>query len=81
MFACKVGTRQGCMISQFLFIFYINELIHMCSDNPGIYIDENHPNVNMLSYADDLVILGDHVGRVQHVVNKLNLVCKHWGRI
>ena len=31
-FACSIGTRQGCMINPFLFIFYLNELIHLMED-------------------------------------------------
>ena len=79
LFKCTVGTRQGCMISPFLFIFYLNELVRTCTDLPGIYIDENHTNLNMLLYADDLVIIGDHVGRIQHLLNSLNAYCKKWG--
>ena len=29
-----------------------------------LYINEEHPNVNMLLYADDIVIVGDQVNRV-----------------
>ena len=37
-----------CMLSPFLFNVYLNELIQMCFDCPGVYIDELHRNVNML---------------------------------
>ena len=33
----------------------------------------------MLLYADDLVIVGDHIGRVQQVMNCLAEFCKKWG--
>ena len=61
------------MISPFLFIFYLNELIHLMEDNDcqDIYVNEYHANINMLLYADDLVIVGDHIGRVQKVLNTL----------
>ena len=78
MFDCNVGTRQGCIASPFLFIFYLNELIRFCKELPGIQINENK-SINMLLYADDLVILGDHVGRVQTLLNKLNEFCFKWG--
>ena len=41
-FTCTVGTRQGCMISPFLCILYVNELINTLNEfhNPGLYIDE-----------------------------------------
>ena len=31
-FACSIGTRQGCMISPFLFIIYLKELMHLMED-------------------------------------------------
>ena len=39
-FTYSIGTRQGCMISLFLFIFYLNELIHLIEDNDcqGVYM-------------------------------------------
>ena len=80
-FTCSIGTRQGCMISPFLFIFYLNELIHLMEDNDcqGVYVNEYHANINMLLYADDLVIVGGHIGRVQKVLNTLAEFCKKWG--
>lgn len=80
-FKCGVGTRQGCMVSPILFILYLNELTQLVEECncQGMYIDENHPNVNMLLYADDLVIVGDHVGRVQKVLNVLAEFCVRWG--
>ena len=80
-FSCSIGTRQGCMISPFLFIFYLNELIKLVDENDcqGIYLDEHNPNVTMLLYADDLVIVGDHIGRVQKILNVLSEFCVKWG--
>ncbi len=80
-FACNVGTRQGCMLSPFLFIFYLNELIQHVDDKncQGIYLNESHPNVTLLLYADDLVIVGDHIGRVQKTLDALSEFCVKWG--
>jgi hypothetical protein len=66
-FMCQVGTRQGCMVSPFLFILYLNELVNMCnqSDCEGIFVSENLPNIGLLLYADDLSLLNDTVGRLQ----------------
>ena len=33
----------------------------------------------MLMYADDLVIVGDHIGRVQKLLNTLSEFCNEWG--
>jgi hypothetical protein len=80
-FICTIGTRQGCMMSPFLFIFYLNELIQHVDDNNchGIFLNEHNPNVNLLLYADDLVIVGDHIGRVQRILDALSGFCVKWG--
>ena len=73
-FNCSIGTRQGCMLSLFLFIFYLNELVHLTEENncQGVYVNEFHLNVTKLMYTDDLVIVGDHIGRVQKLLNTLS---------
>ena len=80
-FSCSIGTRQGCMISPFLFIFYLNELLHLAEEQncQGIYVNEHHPNITMLLYADDIVIVGDHIGRVQKILNTVSKFCSNWG--
>ena len=80
-FTCSKGTRQGCMLSPLMFIFYMNELIEYCKENDckGIFIDEYHPNVPHIFYADDLVLLGDHIGRLQNVLNNLSTFGDKWG--
>ena len=69
------------MLSPFLFIFYLNELIHLTEEHncQGVYVNKFHPNVAMLMYADDLVIVGDHIGRVQKLLNTLSEFCNKWG--
>jgi len=75
-FACTRGTRQGCMLSPFLFIFYLEELLAMIEEQncKGIFIDEDNPNIPMLMYADDIVIVGDKIGEVQKNPRLLRLV-------
>ena len=78
---CSIGTLVGCMLSPFLFLFYLYELIHLTEENAcqGVYVNEFHPDVTMLLYADDLVIVGDHIGRIQKLLNTLSEVCNKWG--
>ena len=63
-FSCGVGTRQGCVLSPFLFVLYINELMENMKNIgcQGIYIDENAPNIMMLYFADDIVDGADKCG-------------------
>ena len=63
-FECCVDTQQWCMVSPFLFSLYLNELIEMLSNERGIQISDQYPNVNILLYADDLLVCADTVGNL-----------------
>ena len=80
-FPCEIGTRQGCMISPILFVLYLNEFIKQInrSDCNGIFIDEEHRQVNMLLYADDIVLVGDNIGHIQKLLNNLSIFSRKWG--
>ena len=80
-FACVVGTRQGCMISPFLFILYLNELVRLLRDYqcPSIRIDNDFPDFSMLMYADDIALCNDTVGRLQRSIDILGIFCDKYG--
>ena len=69
------------MLSPLMFIFYINELIKQSEANQckGIYVDEKHQNVSMLLYADDVVLMADNIGHLQHSLDNLASFCNKWG--
>ena len=79
-FTCKVGTRQGCMVSPFLFCMYITDLVYLYEENAcqGIYIDEQFSNITSLFYADDLANCGDTVRNLQKLADHLSSFCKRW---
>ena len=79
-FQCTVGTRQGCMLSPFLFALYISELVDMIKNEgcQGIYVDEQNPNILMFMNADDIAFGTDTVSRMQKI---LNVLSKKWGLI
>ena len=65
IFQSITGTLQGCMLSPFLFILYLNEFVHMCNDAcPGLFINESMPSVHMPLYADDVAMVNDTISRL-----------------
>ena len=82
-FKCTIGTRQGCILSPFLFAFYIGELVDMMKDKAckGVYINEEVPNLMNILYADDIAKGSDTVGRLQFMINVLVEYCRMWSLI
>ena len=64
------------MLSPFLFALYLNELIEMLSNERGTKLSDQYPNVNILLYADDLLLCADTVGNLQKLLNVLNQYCE-----
>ena len=72
------GTRQGCNLSPNLFKLYINDLpkaLNSCHSDPVRLYDIF---INVLMYADDIVILSTSKSGLQHCLNILNQYCKKW---
>ena len=82
-FKCTTGTRQVCILSPFLFAFYIGELVDMMKDKgcKGVYINEEVtlPNLMIILYADDIAEGSDTVGRLQFMINVLVEYCRICG--
>ena len=80
LFDCKLGVRQGCMLSPRLFIIFISELEKMLkkSKYKGITIG-NAIEVFLLMYADDIVLVGDTVPELQRKINIPEIFCEKWG--
>ena len=77
-FKCTIGTRQGCMLSPFLFSLFINELSTYLTDTQtaGIYVDENLPSISILMYADDVADVADLPIALQRKLNQLEKFCQ-----
>ena len=69
------------MLSLFLFILYLSELIDKLKANgcQGVYLDERTENVMILLYADDMC--SDTVGRIQKMIDVLGQFCEKWAMI
>ena len=82
-FKCTIGTRQGCILSPFLFAFYIGELVDMMRDKgcKGVYINEEVPNLMIILYAYEIAEGSDTVGRLQFMINVLVEYCRMWSLI
>jgi hypothetical protein len=80
-FACNVGTRQGCMLSPFLFVVFLNELLEMMKANEckGVFVNENATNVFQLYFADDIADTADTVIGMQKHIDTLQLFCETYG--
>ena len=80
-FSCTAGTRQGCILSPFLFTLFIGKLVEMlsCYDCQGIQVNEDAMNIMILLYADDVVKGAVTVKRLQDMINVLQEFCNKWG--
>jgi hypothetical protein len=80
-FSCNIGTRQSCMLSHLLFVFFLNECITMleASGCKGIYISEDAPNLLKLIFADDMVNAADTVLHMQRQILVLEQFCDKYG--
>ena len=79
-FECKLGVRQGCMLSPGLFIIFTNELEKMLKKSKFMGISvANAIEVFLLMYVDDIVLLGDTVSELQKKINILEKFCDKWG--
>jgi len=78
-FSIAKGVRQGGILSPFLFRFYIRDLI-TCITSMNVGCNLSGLNVNLLAYADDLVLLAPSwramqclLNAAQHAAVKINM--------
>ena len=71
------------MLSTFLFILYISELIDMLGELGchGIYVNEYAKNIMILLYADDMALIADTIGRLQRMIDVLESYCCKWNML
>ena len=79
-FDCNVGVRQGCILSPFLFVFFINELVvsvhQNCSD--GIQLHPDIIQVFLLLFADDIVMFSSTVKGLNDQIHQLENYCDNF---
>ena len=76
-FDCPLGVRQGCILSPFLFAFFINDL-HEEFRKGGVVggCPLGLIKIFYLLFADDLILIAESVIRLQRLLNHLNLYCQ-----
>ena len=75
-FDYQKGVRQDCPLSPLLFNIYVNDLFETMNkgNDPDIFLDEKGNKINILMYADDLIILSESKG-LQKQIDKLENYC------
>ncbi|KAJ4429720.1 hypothetical protein ANN_21924 [Periplaneta americana] len=71
------GFRQGCSLSPSLFNIYLDDLIKewKMEVNPGIKISKD-TFLNVLMFADDVILIQDSEEKLQYAIHKLHLLGK-----
>ena len=79
-FEVKCGLKQGCPLSPVLFSFFINDLaLKMKGTDVGVVCGEE--KVNILLFADDIVLLAENPNDLQVLLNILSTWCKLNGMV
>ena len=78
-FVSTIGTRQGCPLSPMLFNLFLNDIPRLLSADklckPIVLGDQK---INLLMYADDIVILSHTQKGLQHSLDNLYSYCRRW---
>jgi hypothetical protein len=89
-FDCPIGVKQGDNISATLFSIFINDLAEEIKETKiGIHLNENVLNdsckdsyndlfLNILLYADDIVLMTANENDLQFLLNVVENWCKKW---
>ena len=77
-FPCPIGVKQGDNLSPTLFAIYVNELAEEIKlSGIGVKLDDEIL-VNILLYADDIVILAENELDLQQLLYIVEVWCKNW---
>jgi hypothetical protein len=66
------GARQGAILSPLIFNFYVNDILEAITEMDGCKV--GFYKVNILGYADDIVLLAPSVENLQKILNKIYIM-------
>ena len=76
-FDITTGVRQGDSLSPTLFSIFINDLVSHLKEN-GPLLKTGNIEINILLYADDMVLLGETEDALQVLLNEMYKWCQNW---
>ena len=76
-FGAQKGLKQGCVLSPTLFNIYINTLATMIK-NTGLGVKFGDEIINILLYADDVVLLASNAKDLQMLLDVFNDWSRQW---
>ena len=78
-FVSNSGVKQGCNLSPILSNIYQNDMYKIFDETCEPVVINNLTNLNMLSWADDLILLSESAKGLQKCLDRLERYCFKWG--
>lgn len=73
-FYTKTGVKQGCAFSPDFFAIFLNDVV----DCVGGGVEIGEIPINILMYADDIILLASTPEQLQEMIDKLVVYCSLW---